>query len=80
MKNCTNSELKARVFGIHLAETYFAHTDNLNKTLQSTRMTLVDAKVLVSATVKTDQSIQSEKSFKLFWAKMQRFVTDHWPL
>ena len=45
----------AYIFGIHLAETTFSHTDNLNKTFQSTQMTVVDVQVVSRATMKTLQ-------------------------
>ena len=90
LKNCSNSELKARIlgikvhtktfsyiFGIHLAEMILAHTDNLNITLQSTQLTAVDAQVVARATVKILESIRSEQDFELFWAKLNKLVDDH---
>ena len=47
------------VFGVHLAETILAHTDNWNKTLQSTQLTAVGAQVVARETVKTLESIRS---------------------
>ena len=72
-----HTETFAYCFGVHLAETILTHTDNLNKTLQSTQMTAVDAQVVARATVKTLESIRSEAHFKLFWAKLIKFISDH---
>ena len=81
LKNCTNSELKARIlgvkvytktfsfiFGIHLVTTILAHTDNMNKTLQSTKIYSPRRNTSVNTT---------KKSFKLFLANWKRFAIDH---
>ena len=40
-------------------------------------MTAVDAQVVARATIKSLQSTRSEASFELFWAQLQKFITDH---
>ena len=58
LKTCTKLRIKsayfgdksshkefAYIFGLRLAETILAHTNNLNKTLKGTKKTAVDAQV-----------------------------------
>ena len=88
LKNCKNSELKARGFGvkvltetlsyisgIHLAKSILAHMDILKKTPQSTHIN--DSRRRTDSGENTSVDTIRGIFFNSFWAKLQGFVTDH---
>ncbi|MEM7226436.1 MAG: hypothetical protein AAF495_25915 [Pseudomonadota bacterium] len=93
LKNCSNSDMKARIrgikvyskkfaycFGIHLAHLILSHTDNLNQTLQGTQMTANDAHANAKKCIETLERIRDDKNvkdFDLFWEKVTKFATKH---
>lgn len=90
LDNVSDTEMKARIrgisshtrefaycFGIHLAATLLAHTDNLSKTLQAAQLSAMEAQNIARLTVLTLQSIRTDEHFDLFYAKVQKFAKDH---
>ena len=53
-------------FGLNLGERLFSHTDNLSKTLQSTKMCAASGQRLANLTKEVLQKIQSDDCFMLF--------------
>ncbi|XP_028412554.1 uncharacterized protein LOC114535447 [Dendronephthya gigantea] len=54
-------------FGLNLGQQLFSHTDNLSKTLQSTKMCAASGQRLASLTKEVLQKIRSDDCFKLFY-------------
>ena len=54
-------------FGLNLGERLFSHTDNLSKTLQSTKMCAASGQRLANLTKEVLQKIRSDESFILFY-------------
>ncbi|CAB4034968.1 zinc finger MYM-type 1-like [Paramuricea clavata] len=54
-------------FGLNLGEWLFSHTDNLSKTLQSTKMCAASGQRLANLTKEVLQKIRSDESFILYY-------------
>ena len=78
-----NSDIRARIigcqsqmktfsyfFGLHLSQLIFSHTDNLSKTLQSSKISATSAQTIADLTKKTLASIRTDDSFDLFYANI----------
>ena len=63
-------------FGICLGELLLKHSDNLSKTLQSSKMPASEGQVIAKMTVKTLQSIRSDDKFVLFWSSVYKKATE----
>ena len=85
LETTRNTETKARIlgvqsqmcsfdffYGIHLGVLILSHSDNLSKTLQRKDISASEGQAVTEMTVKTLQSVRSEKNFKLFWQKVTR--------
>ena len=54
------------VFGLVLGQRLLAHTDNLNKTMQSPKMTVSEAQHVVNLTCQTLLKTRNDTCFNLF--------------
>ena len=64
-------------FGLSLGERLFSHSDNLSKTLQSTRMSAVSGQRLAQLTKSVLESIRNDDSFSAFYSIVLRKSKDH---
>lgn len=64
-------------FGLSLGERLFSHSDNLSKTLQSTRMSAVSGQRLAQLTKSVLESIRNDYSFSAFYSIVLRKSKDH---
>ena len=55
------------VFGLVLGQRLLAHTDNLNKTMQSPKLTASEAQHVADLTCQTLLKTRDDSSFDLFW-------------
>ena len=58
-------------FGCQLGFLLLQHSDNLSKTLQSTKLSACEGQRVAAMTVATLQRIRDEGSFDLFWKKVE---------
>ena len=64
-----NSQMKTFhfYFGLKLLHTVLVHADNLNRTLQSTKMSAAEGQHIARLTLTTVSKIRSDCSYSLFW-------------
>ena len=55
------------VFGLHLGERLYSHTDNLSKTLQATKMADVSGQRLANLTKETLTKMRNDQNFDHFY-------------
>ena len=58
-------------FGIQLGFLLLQHSDNLSKTLQSSRISASEGQRVAAMTVTTLQQLRNDASFDLFWEKVE---------
>ena len=63
-------------FGLSFGERLFSHSDNLSKTLQSTKMSAVSGQRLAQLTKSVLESIRND-SFSVFYLVVLRKSKDH---
>ena len=54
-------------FELNLGQKFYAHTDNLSRTMQQKKMSAVKGKELADLTVKTLQAMKNDRGFSLFY-------------
>ena len=64
-------------FGLSLGERLFSHSDNLSKTLQSTKMSAVSGQRLAQLTNSVLESIRNDDSFSAFYSVVLCQSKDH---
>ena len=60
------------LFGLVLGVYILSHSDNLSKTLQTSKLSAADGQNIAELTCKTLERIRTDDSFKLFWEKVLR--------
>ena len=63
-------------FGISLGELLLKHSDNLSKTLQSSKMSASEGQEVAKMTSSTLQSIRSDEEFMLFWSVVSKKASE----
>ena len=63
-------------FGVVLGELVLSHSDNLSKSLQSTRLSATEAQKIVVMTVKTLESLRTDENFEKFWTRTLQKSSD----
>ena len=60
-------------FGVKLGQPFFRHCDYLSRTLQHKHWSAAESQsVVITLTVTTLQSVYNDKTFELFWEKVQK--------
>ena len=59
-------------FGVQLGSILLQHSDNLSKALQSPKLSASEGQHLAKMTVGTLQRIRNDRSFNLFWKKVEQ--------
>ena len=57
-------------FGLNLSKSLYLITDNLSKTLQKKKMSVIGGKGLAGLTVKTLKNMRNDRDIKLFYEKI----------
>ena len=63
-------------FGVSLGELILRHSDNLSRTLQSSRVSAAEGQRIAAMSVKTLGSMRTEESFKMFWSNVTSKACD----
>ena len=63
-------------FGISLGELLLKHSDNLSKTLQSSKMSASEGQEVAKMASSTLQSIRSDEEFMLFWSVVSKKASE----
>ena len=63
------------LFNLLLSENILRHTDKLSQTLQNPNLSSVQGHEIAMLTVKTLQSMHTDRDFDLFWAKIESNMT-----